>query len=279
MHKGSSSLPNTSNSVSEISRELLETPEKDNQQPSLNFKPLKEDSDYLIFEDGKLFSKKANRFLQGKIDNVGYQVYRLAIKNSITSKMGKMMYAHRLVAEYFLENPKKLSYVHHKDENKLNNHYTNLEWVDAKYNSQQHLIKNPNCRKNIKAQYLLKNLPGEEWRVINENPLYSVSNYGRVVNNKTNRLLKIDECQKYSRVSLNDKKHYYLHRLVYCTFTQDYELDGYVVDHIDRNPRNNCLNNLQKITIRENNLRRFNDQPTTGVEASASKCETPKKLG
>ena len=279
MHKGSSSLPNTSNSVSEISRELLETPEKDNQQPSLNFKPLKEDSDYLIFEDGKLFSKKANRFLQGKIDNVGYQVYRLAIKNSITSKMGKMMYAHRLVAEYFLENPKKLPYVHHKDENKLNNHYTNLEWVDAKYNSQQHLIKNPNCRKNIKAQYLLNNLPDEEWRVINENPSYSVSNYGRVVNNKTNRLLKIDECQKYSRVSLNNKKHYYLHRLVYCTFTQDYELDGYVVDHIDCNPRNNCLNNLQKITIRENNLRRFNDQPTTGVEASASKCETPKKLG
>ena len=279
MHKGSSSLPNTSNSVSEISRELLETPEKDNQQPSLNFKPLKEDSDYLIFEDGKLFSKKANRFLQGKIDNAGYQVYRLAIKNSITSKMGKMMYAHRLVAEYFLENPKKLPYVHHKDENKLNNHYTNLEWVDAKYNSQQHLIKNPNCRKNLKAQYLLNNLPDEEWRVINENPLYSVSNYGRVVNNKTNRLLKIDECQKYSRVSLNNKKHYYLHRLVYCTFTQDYELNGYVVDHIDRNPRNNCLNNLQKITIRENNLRRFNDQPTTGVEASASKCETPKKLG
>ena len=279
MHKGSSSLPNTSNSVSEISRELLETPEKDNQQPSLNFKPLKEDSDYLIFEDGKLFSKKANRFLQGKIDNVGYQVYRLAIKNSITSKMGKMMYAHRLVAEYFLENPKKLPYVHHKDENKLNNHYTNLEWVDAKYNSQQHLIKNPNCRKYIKAQYLLNYLPDEEWRVINENPLYSVSNYGRVVNNKTNRLLKIDECQKYSRVSLNNKKHYYLHRLVYCTFTQDYELDGYVVDHIDCNPRNNCLNNLQKITIRENNLRRFNDQPTVGVEASASKCETPKKLG
>ena len=33
------------------------------------------------------------------------------------------------------------------------------------------------------------------------------------------------------------------------------------------------------ITVVENNLRRFNDQPTTGVEASASKCETPKKLG
>ena len=51
-----SSLPNVSNNILEISRELLETPEKGNQQPSLNYKELKEDNDYLIYEDGKLFS-------------------------------------------------------------------------------------------------------------------------------------------------------------------------------------------------------------------------------
>ena len=67
-----SSLPNVSNNILEISRELLETPEKGNQQPSLNYKELKEDNDYLIYEDGKLFSKKTGRFLKGKIDNVGY---------------------------------------------------------------------------------------------------------------------------------------------------------------------------------------------------------------
>jgi hypothetical protein len=42
------------------------------QQPSLDFKPLKEDNDYLIYSDGRLYSKKANRFLSGKVDNVGY---------------------------------------------------------------------------------------------------------------------------------------------------------------------------------------------------------------
>lgn len=176
-----------------------------------------------------------------------------------------MLYAHRLVAEYFLDNPKNLPYVHHKDGNKLNNKKENLEWVSAQENSKEYLVQNPNCRKNIKAHYLLKNLDGEEWRVVIENPLYSVSNKGRVINNRTNRLLKLDTNQKYIRVSFNDKKHYYLHRLVYCTFNNDYDLNGYVIDHIDNNPSNNNLENLQKITVQENNLRRFNDHPTVGV--------------
>ena len=70
-------------------------------------------------------------------------------------------------------------------------------------------------------------------------------------------MLSIDNNQKYSRVSFNDKKHYYIHRLVYCTFTNDYDLNGFVIDHLDNNPRNNCLENLQKVTVSENNYRRF----------------------
>ena len=186
-----------------------------------------------------------------------------------------MLYAHRLVAEYFLENPNNLTCVHHKDGNKLNNNRENLEWVSFSKNSQEYLKNNPECRKNIRAHYLLNSLPGEEWKIVLENPIYSVSNKGRVVNNKTNRLLKLDTNQKYVRVLFNNKKYYYLHRLVYCTFTNDYDLDGYVIDHIDCNPTNNELNNLQKITISENNLRRFNDHPTAGVGASAPKCENP----
>jgi hypothetical protein len=43
-----------------------------------------------------------------------------------------MLYAHRLVAEYFIPNPNNYEYVHHKDENRLNNDVSNLEWVSAK---------------------------------------------------------------------------------------------------------------------------------------------------
>lgn len=103
---------------------------KDNQQPSLEFKQLEEDSDYLIYNDGRLFSKKTNRFLKGKIDNTGYHIYALAIsdKLSVSSrKLSKMEYAHRLVAKYFIPNPNNLPYVYHKDENKLNNHVENLQ--------------------------------------------------------------------------------------------------------------------------------------------------------
>lgn len=38
---------------------------------------------------------------------------------------------HRLVAIHFIDNPNEDSYVNHKDGNKLNNHFSNLEWCTA----------------------------------------------------------------------------------------------------------------------------------------------------
>lgn len=51
----------------------------------------------------------------------------------ILFKNGKMkhMYVHRLVALHFIPNPE----VNHKDENKLNNHVSNLEWCTHSYNN------------------------------------------------------------------------------------------------------------------------------------------------
>jgi hypothetical protein len=41
---------------------------------------------------------------------------------------------HRAVATLYVPNPDNLPEVDHKDTNKMNNHYTNLEWVSTKEN-------------------------------------------------------------------------------------------------------------------------------------------------
>ena len=171
-----------------------------------------------------------------------------------------MVYAHRLVAELFLPNPNNYPYVHHKDANRLNNDVSNLEWVSPEQNMAYH-NQSKKTKREYNPRYFEKNLEGEEWMIIPDYPNYSVSSKGRIRNNRTNRLLKIDYSQKYPRISFADRKHFYVHRLVYCTFNNDYDLDGFVIDHIDADPLNCNLENLQKITQSENCLKqkRFND--------------------
>lgn len=83
---------------------------------------------YLITDDGKVYSERSKRYLSLSLAR-GYPCTHLW-KNgkSITVAV------HRLVAQAFLAKPAHATEVNHIDKNKLNNHYTNLEWVTRSQN-------------------------------------------------------------------------------------------------------------------------------------------------
>ena len=97
-----------------------------------NYKIIIGHENYLIYNDGRVFSKKTNKFLKSIPNNKGY--HKIKIDKKTFS-------IHRLVAEYFIPNPLKLSQVNHKDGNKNNNNYINLEWCTNSENM-KHAFEN-----------------------------------------------------------------------------------------------------------------------------------------
>ena len=92
-------------------------------------------------------------------------------------------------------------------------------------------------------------------RIIDDFPLYAVTDDGKVINRKTRRVLRpADNNAGYLKVGLiKDGKFHsqYVHKLVAETFLGKCP-EGYQIDHIDNNRHNNCLSNLQFLTPKEN---------------------------
>lgn len=89
-------------------------------------------SQYCITPDGKVFSRRSNRFLRGWLNVGGYLVV------AMTSDDGQVTHrpVHRLVAEVYIPNPENKPQVNHIDGDKENSNVTNLEWVTGSENTQ-----------------------------------------------------------------------------------------------------------------------------------------------
>lgn len=101
---------------------------------------------YQVSKEGKVYSIKSGRYLTGSVDMDGYGSVGLR-KNGRT----KRVKTHRLVASTFIPNPENKPQVNHKDEDKNNNHYSNLEWSTQSENILHRFDKGcPKERKVIK---------------------------------------------------------------------------------------------------------------------------------
>lgn len=84
---------------------------------------------YTIDEYGNIYDCEKQKYLKQFDNGFGYK-YVMLVRN------GKYMQykVHRLVAEAFVPNPQNKPFVNHKDCNRSNNCFVNLEWCTQKEN-------------------------------------------------------------------------------------------------------------------------------------------------
>ena len=287
---------------------INEPPNINNQSPRVDIRWIEytQNSKYLISDDGRVYStytkKELSLFLRSGYYSVGLH------RNGIH----KIEFVHRLVAICFVSNPDptKLTIVNHKDHNKLNNSYLNLEWVTPHGNSIHSVTRESykpsgfrpvhridssglivqtfesitdaskqtgvnagrisDCCRNIYDRSFNASQVEYKWRYvdevkidemptnakpINNFPNYLVTRDGRIYSlNKRGYLSQQETSDGYLTVRLSGsmtKKHYYVHRLVASAYLI---VDPFreIVNHIDSDPRNNHVDNLQYVTSQEN---------------------------
>lgn len=80
---------------------------------------------YVIFDDGRIWSRTKHKFMTPSLNTDGYP-------QTMFNRKSKTF--HILIAVAFVPNPNNLAEVNHKDGIKNNNHYLNLEWCSRGYN-------------------------------------------------------------------------------------------------------------------------------------------------
>lgn len=97
------------------------------------------------------------------------------------------------------------------------------------------------------------------------------------ITNVSCKHIKSGNTKKYNKVnfSVNSRgRSIPLARFLYVWFIEDITEPGLVVDHIDNDPFNDDISNLQLLTVKENNNKRFRDNPECNVNQYGKKRNT-----
>ena len=89
----------------------------------MKWKQIPQYPNYDCSNTGLIRNRTSGRISVGTITNRGY----IAVSISING-IKQTIQPHRFVASLFVKNPENKPFVNHKDGNKTNNHFTNLEW-------------------------------------------------------------------------------------------------------------------------------------------------------
>ncbi|MBO5632566.1 MAG: NUMOD4 motif-containing HNH endonuclease [Aeriscardovia sp.] len=117
-------------------------------------KPIKGWEDkYSITNDGRVYSYFSNKYLKPVFDKDGYATVNLSRDNVV-----RKYKIHRLVAETFVDNPNNKQEVNHKDFNRSNNWFENLEWVTQEENDDWSKLHGHNGRYDIQKAYTFTNV-------------------------------------------------------------------------------------------------------------------------
>lgn len=197
------------------------------------------------------------RYLSLKPNNLGYVCVPLSRdERKATVKV------HHLVAEAFIPNRDSLPEIDHVNGVRNDNRVSNLRWTSRKGNCKNRVFDSsrPTVKPYVAPQVDLDDLPGEEWRDIeNYEGMYQISNFGRVKSlprsRVRGRILKLGRgtngyaivhlCKKCVQETLS------VHRLVAKAFIPNPD-NLPEVNHLDECKTNNAVSNLRWVTREEN---------------------------
>ncbi len=124
---------------------------KEEARKDIDSMEIKDYPKYRIYNNGQIYSGYINDYLTPQKIGGYYSVH---LSNDNGQKLHRI---HRLVAQHFCNNPDNKPIVNHIDGNKLNNHYTNLEWVTYAENSKHAVSLGLNKRVSKRVhQYALE---------------------------------------------------------------------------------------------------------------------------
>lgn len=238
---------------------------------NINWKYLNDEKKYKVYKDGRIYSNYEKKYMK-LIDNWGDIYVSIMVKEKkSTYVLFKIIY-NLFVGE--IPNYNKIIFI---DNNYKNVSLENLKLVSKEVIITRNIKINNEIKINIDSldksndnkvnnsittSLKINELDMEFWKPIkNYEDKYLISKSGEIISKTTGKIMQDNHSKKYKDAYIsiglsNDVNHKILkvHMLVYCTFNNVdiKDLGKDVIDHINRNRKDNRLENLRRISKSEN---------------------------